>query len=182
MWAIASYPKPASYAIDRDLATGTAVIGDPAGQTAPPGGRVLTEAEVAAARASEDLRASVTGKLGRALEPVIKPMGFDWRVGSGLIGAFAAKEVFVAQMGIVSALGGENDDAASLRSALRASYPPAAGFALMVFLLVATPCMATVAITRRETGGWKWAAVQFWGLTALGYLLAIGVYQIGRPF
>jgi len=180
MWAIASYPKPASYAIDRDLATGTVVVGDPAGQPELPGVRVLTESEVAAARASEDLRASITGTLGRALEPVIKPMGFDWRVGSGLIGAFAAKEVFVAQMGIVYALGGENDDAASLRSALRASYPPAAGLALMVFLLVATPCMATVAITRRETGGWKWAAVQFWGLTALGYLLAVGVYQIGR--
>jgi ferrous iron transport protein B len=180
MWVIASYPKPRTYEIDQAVASGAVAIGNPeAAGDRVPGVCVRSEADLASARSAEDLRASIAGQLGRFLEPALRPMGFDWRVGAGLIGAFAAKEVFVAQMGIVYALGGAEKKTESLRAALRESYPPAAGFALMLFLLVATPCMATGAITRRETGGWKWAAIQFWGLTVLGYLLATGVYQIG---
>jgi ferrous iron transport protein B len=205
LWAIAAYPKPRAYEIDRAIAAGEIVeqeeplgdavatgpaTGDAAASEASPGTTpaqdalrtpmVLTPEEVEARRGAEDLRASLSGRLGRALEPLLRPMGFDWRLGSGLIGAFAAKEVFVAQMGIVYSLGAADENSESLRSALQRDYSRLAGVSLMLFLLVATPCMATVAITRREAGGWKWALAQFFGLTALGYALATAVYQMGR--
>ena len=165
LWAITAYPKPKQYEVDRAVAAG---------------GATLSAEEIAALRAGENLRASIAGRIGRGLEPVLQPMGFDWRLGTGLIGAFAAKEVFVAQMGIVYSLGETDESSESLREAFRRDYSQLAGFSLMLFLLIATPCMATVAITKRETGGWKWALIQFFGLTALGYCLAVAVYQVGR--
>ena len=112
-------------------------------------------------------------------------MGADWRIGTALIGAFAAKEVFVAQMGIVYSMGEvetEGTGAAGLQRALRRDYSPVAGLALMLLLLIAAPCMATVAITRRESGSWKWAWFQFGGLTLLGYVVAVLTYQVGQLF
>lgn len=212
LWAMSAYPKPRTYEVDRDIAAGRIVVSAPVASDMPapaesplgvngtPGSTavspdagagdasaistpiVLTPEELASRRGGEDLRASFTGGLGRALEPLLRPMGFDWRLGAGLVGAFAAKEVFVAQMGIVYSLGAADESSESLRHAFQRDYSPLAGFSLMLFLLIATPCMATVAITRRETGGWKWALIQFWGLTAIGYLLAVTVYQVGRLF
>lgn len=129
-------------------------------------------------RHSAVLSESLVGRFGRAAEPVVKPMGFDWKAASALVGATAAKEVFVAQMGIVFGVGESEDSAAKLREKLRASYSTASGLAMLVYLLVASPCLATVAITTRESGSWKWAALQWCGLTAVGYLLAVITYQL----
>ena len=133
-------------------------------------------------RQAEDLRHSVAGHVGRGIEPLIAPMGFDWKIGTALIGAFAAKEVFVAQMGIVYSLGEVSEESTSLRDALAAQYSPLVGFCLMIFLLIATPCMATIAITRRESGSWKWPLLQFFGLTTVAYVVAALVFQIGSLF
>ncbi len=125
------------------------------------------------------LEHSVIGRVGRFVEPAIKPLGFDWRIGTALIGAVAAKEVFVSQLSIVYAAGSE-DGADVLRERLRAHYAPLVGFCIMLFSLIATPCMATVAMTRHETNSWGWAAFQFIGLTILAYVITLVVYQVGR--
>ena len=180
MWFITAYPQAKSYDIDADLAAGRARIAAADAPPGPDGQRTLTAVEVAQERAAEDLKSSVAGRLGVLMEPVLRPMGMDWKAGIGLVGAFAAKEVFVAQLGIVHALGEANEDSIPLRQDLANDYSPHAGLALMFFLLIATPCMATVAVTKRESGSWKWALLQFGGLTALGYVIAVITFQIGQ--
>ncbi|UCD27701.1 MAG: ferrous iron transport protein B [Planctomycetota bacterium] len=129
---------------------------------------------------TEKLTYSVVGRIGQGIEPVLRPMGFDWRIGTALIGAMAAKEVFVAQMGIVYSVGETNKESESLRERLRENYTPLIGFCIMLFCLIASPCMATIATTRRESNSWKWAIFQFCSLTLLAYILTVAVFQIGR--
>jgi len=122
---------------------------------------------------------SIAGRIGHAMEPVLKPMGFDWRIGTALIGAFAAKEVFVAQLGIVYALGEADEGSEGLRHKLQSNYSPLAGFCIMLFCLISAPCMATIAVTRRESNSWRWALFQLGGLTLLAYVLTVLVFQAG---
>lgn len=103
------------------------------------------------ARKETELRTSIAGRIGHALEPVLKPVGFDWKIGAALIGAFAAKEVFVAQMGIVYSVGEADEGSETLREKLKDNYLPLIGFCIMLFCLVSAPFMATTAITRRES-------------------------------
>ncbi len=186
LWAISYYPRPENLPVDRELAEGKIVVNNAetpenAREIARPGVEVLTTSELEHRREQEEMLQSLAGGIGRLMEPLLKPMGFDWRIGVALIGAFAAKEVFVAQMGIVFALGSEVDEESdTLRERIGASYPPLVGFSLMLFLLIATPCMATVAVTKRESGSWKWALLQFGGLTGIAWMLSVLVYQIGR--
>jgi len=127
------------------------------------------------------LKGSIAGRIGHALEPVLKPMGFDWKIGTALIGAFAAKEVFVAQLGIVYSVGKEaNEESSELRDQLRANYTPLVAFCIMLFCLVSAPCMATIAVTRRESNSWKWALFQLAGLTVMAWILTVIVFQAGR--
>lgn len=138
-------------------------------------------AEIGHAETEASLRASLMGRTGRALEPILAPCGFDWRISTAMIGAFAAKEVFVAQMGIVHSLGERADEeSVSLRAALQASYTPLQGFCIMLFCLISAPCMATIAMTRRESNSWRWALLQIGGLTVLAWVITAAVYQIGR--
>ncbi|MFC1634335.1 ferrous iron transport protein B [Planctomycetota bacterium] len=126
------------------------------------------------------LEHSVIGRLGHVIEPVIKPLGFDWKIGTALIGATAAKEVFVSQLAIVYAVGSTDEGTMTLRQQLRANYTPLTGFCIMLFCLIYAPCVATVAMTKQETSSWRWALFQFFSLTALAYVLTLLVYQLGR--
>lgn len=139
-------------------------------------------AEIENRMMSEGLAYSVTGRIGHFLEPVLFPLGFDWRIGTALVGAFAAKEVFVAQMGIVYSVGEADEESSTLRERLRAQYSPLTAFCIMLFCLVSAPCMATIAVTRRESGSWKWALFQLAGLTALAWILTLLVFQAGTLF
>jgi ferrous iron transport protein B len=163
LWVLSSFPDKREFIVDQEVFSGAQ----------------FTEEEIGYRRAAESLEASVVGKIGRGIEPLIAPMGFDWRIGTALIGAFAAKEVFVAQMGIVYSLGEAESSSETLRSTLQETYTPLTAICLMIFLLIATPCMATVAITRQEAGGWKWPLLQFGGLTLIAYALCVVVYQVG---
>ena len=125
------------------------------------------------------LRYSVVGRLGQAIEPVLKPIGFDWKIGTALIGATAAKEVFVSQLGIVYAVQSADEGSQHLREHLQADYTPLTGFCIMLFCLIASPCVATVAMTRQETNSWAWALFQYLALTVLAYLITFIVFQIG---
>ena len=127
-----------------------------------------------------ELTHSIAGRVGKTLEPVLRPLGFDWRIGTALIGALGAKEVFVAQMGIVHSLGEADHGSEALRAKLQAEYSPLVGFCIMLFTLISAPCIATLAVCRRETNSWGWALFQFVGLTALAYVVTFVVYQLGR--
>ncbi len=135
-----------------------------------------------AERQSAELSHTMAGRIGHAIEPIIKPLGFDWRIGTAMIGAFAAKEVFVAQLGIVYSVGNADEESVPLRDKLRAAYTPLVGFCIMLFMLISAPCMATIAVTRRESNSWKWAMFQLGGLTAMAYALTLVVYQVGTVF
>ena len=113
------------------------------------------------------------------MEPIIKPLGFDWKIGTALIGAFAAKEVFVSQLGIVYAVSDADEHPKALRERLQADYTPLTGFCIMLFCLISAPCMATIAMTKQETNSWWWALFQLAGLTALAYIITFMVYQTG---
>jgi len=126
-----------------------------------------------------ELTHSIAGRVGKGLEPIIKPLGFDWRIGTALIGALGAKEVFVAQMGIIYSLGEVDQKSEALRAKLQARYSPLVGFCIMLFTLISAPCIATLVICKRETGSWGWAAFQFAGLTVLAYVITFIVYQVG---
>jgi ferrous iron transport protein B len=128
------------------------------------------------------LEHSAIGKLGKAIEPIIKPLGFDWKIGTALIGATAAKEVFVSQLAIVYAVGSSDEGTTTLRQHLRDNYTPLTGFCVMLFCLIYAPCMATIAITKQETNSWGWATFQFFGLTVLAYFITLVVYQVGSLF
>ena len=130
-------------------------------------------------RRREELDYSLAGRTGNLLEPVLKPIGFDNRVATALIGAFAAKEIFVAQMGIVAAVDTEEEGLGTLRTWLRKRYRPLVGISLLIFCLIATPCVATISATKKESGSWKWALLQLGGLTVIAYVLCLIVYQVG---
>lgn len=180
LWVLSAYPALDDYAIDDAILGGEVLVADEAPALLPVGVRVLSEGEVEAIRQEESLRHSVAGRLGNLIEPLIAPMGFDARIGVALIGAFAAKEVFVAQMGIVFSLGEVDEESETLREKLRAAYDPLVAVSLMLFLLIATPCFATIIMTRRESGSWKWAMLQLFGLSGLAWVLSTLVYQAGR--
>lgn len=125
------------------------------------------------------LRHSVVGRVGLVVEPIMRPLGFDWKIDTALIGAVAAKELFVSQLGIVYAVGSADEGAPGLREQLRADYTPLTGFCVMLFCLISSPCVATIAMTRQETASWRWALFQFFGLTILAYVVTLLTYQVG---
>jgi len=133
---------------------------------------------------TDKLANSYAGLLGKKIEPVIKPLGYDWKIGIALITSFAAREVFVGTMATLYSV--EEDDNSSLRAKLRASvwpdgkpvYSLATALSLMVFYVLAMQCMSTLAIVKRETGSWKWPTIQFIMMTGLAYVMSWGVYVI----
>ena len=134
------------------------------------------------------LENSYGGRLGHAIEPAIAPLGFDWKIGVGIVGAFAAREVFVSTLGIVFGLAGADEDPAPLRDAIRDSkksdgtraYTPLMGLSLMIFFALACQCMSTLAVVRRETRSWRWPAFLFGYMTVLAWIMSFLVYQGGR--
>jgi ferrous iron transport protein B len=174
LWAATTYPKPTHHRVDEQVAAATT-----AAATLP---RRMSDEEIARKRAAEDLEYSIAGRIGHGLEPIFRPLGFDWKILTAMVGAFAAKEVFVAQMGIVYSIADGEKGSDGLRAVLARDYSPLVGLSMILFLLIGTPCMATVAVTRKETGKWRYGLLQLGGLTGIAYLLSLLVYQAGRLF
>jgi ferrous iron transport protein B len=135
------------------------------------------------------LENSYGGRLGHAIEPAIKPLGFDWKIGVGIIGAFAAREVFVSTLGIVYAVGDDADEKSEpLRQALRDErdshgarvYTPLVGISLMIFFALACQCMSTLAVVRRETASLSWPVFLFGYMGVLAWVTSFCVFQLGR--
>lgn len=148
---------------------------------------LLSYPKVATDAAGDQLRHSFAGRLGHLIEPAIEPLGFDWRIGVGIIGAFAAREVFVSTLAIVFDIESDGAEDEPLREALRsATWPdgrplmtPLAGVSLMVFFVLACQCMSTVAVVRRESGTWRWPLFMVAYMTLLAYGASLAVYQVG---
>jgi ferrous iron transport protein B len=122
---------------------------------------------------------SFAGMIGHAVEPVIKPLGFNWKIGIGLISSLAAREVIVGTLGTIYNKEGTSESV-GLQQALRSDLTPGGAIALLVFFAFAMQCMSTIAVVRRETGGWKWPAIQFAYMTFLAYVCALITNQIVR--
>lgn len=120
---------------------------------------------------------SVAGTLGRTIEPLIQPLGFNWKIGIGLISSLAAREVIIGTLGTIYGMEAEKDSQ-GLQAALQKDLSFAGAVALLIFFAFAMQCMSTLAIVRRETGGWKWPAVQFAYMSGLAYVCAFITYQV----
>ncbi len=183
LWALLSFPKSTEvaehYAAERERIEQT-----DASET------VRAEALHAlnAREAGDQLAHSLGGRFGHAIEPALRPIGFDWRIGVGIIGAFAAREVFISTLGVAFGIGEGDEENKPLREALRDArhadgspvMTPLSGISLMVFFLLACQCMSTIAVVKRESGSWKWPIFLFSYMTVLAYLTSLAVYQGGQ--
>ncbi len=138
-------------------------------------------------RKTELLQNSFAGTLGKAIEPAIRPLGYDWKIGIALITSFAAREVFVGTMATLYSVGEDaNDNSSTLRQKMNAAvradgtkvYDLATGLSLLVFYVLSMQCMSTLAVVKRETRSWKWPAIQLVYMTGLAYLMSWLVYTI----
>ena len=195
LWFLATYPQ--SPKLDADRRAQLAVLeGErakiPATDAAAVERLEARIGELEKQQSGERLRYSFAGRIGHWIEPVIRPLGFDWKIGIGVIASFAAREVFVSTMSVVYNVGEiETKDqkaTASLAEVMKAEkwpdgrpvYTALTGVTLMVFYVFALQCASTVAIVRRETNSWKWPVIQWIYMTGLAWLLAFVCYQGGR--
>lgn len=189
LWFLATYPRSA--AVEAGFAQQRQAIAS--ARTAG----TITSAEAEAQltvigreQAGERLRDSFAGRVGRLIEPTVRPLGFDWKIGIGLVTSFAAREVFVSTMSVVYNVGGmeESDGGETgLARVLQAQtredgspvYTAVTGLTLMVFYVVALQCVSTIAVVRRETNSWRWPIFQWTYMAVLAWLLAFATYRIG---
>ncbi len=178
LWALFSFPK--SDVVEQKFAADRAAL---VAQQASTGQMAQLDNQFAAER----LRHSFAGYLGRALEPALAPLGFDWKIGIGIIGSFAAREVFVSTMGVVYGVGSAADDR-NLSEQLKSDrdsktgapvWTPLVAMTLLVFYAFALQCVSTMAVMKRETNGWKWPAFAFAYMGILAYGAALITRQIG---
>ncbi|HTH50831.1 MAG TPA: ferrous iron transport protein B [Pyrinomonadaceae bacterium] len=172
LWALTYFPR---YESPGDAATSSAA------QTQPEGVTVAPE--------SEQIKHSYAGTLGHAIEPVIRPLGYDWKIGVALIASFAAREVLVSTLSIIYNVGKDEDaQSETLVSAVRdakrddgtPAWTPLTALSLMVFFVLAMQCMSTLAVVRRETNSWRWPLFMFGYMTVIAYVGALITYQGGK--
>lgn len=128
---------------------------------------------------AEQQENSYIGQIGKAIEPVIEPLGFDWKMGIGIMSGVGAKELVVSTLGVLYA---ENEDPEEVNIADRLNITPLVAFCYMLFTLIYFPCIATIVAIKQESGTWKWALFTAFYTTALAWIVSFLVYQIGRLF
>jgi ferrous iron transport protein B len=129
-----------------------------------------------------DVEHSLAGKIGHAVEPLIQPLGFNWKIGVGLLASLAAREMIVSTLGTIYGMEGASETDTSLQAAVARDLTPAGGMALVVFFVFAMLCASTNAVVRRETGGWKWPVIQFVYMWAVAYVAAFAVYNVATRY
>jgi len=182
-WALLSYPRDVP--LSRDYAGERAQVAATVNDEAA---RAAAIAELERLEAAERVRLSYGGRIGRAIEPLIAPLGFDWKIGIGLVGAFSAREVLVGTLGVVYGVGEANETSTSLRDKLRADrrpdgtplFTPLVGLSLMIYFVLACQCVSTLAVVRRETNSWRWPMFMLGYMTVLAWVASFAVYQGGR--
>jgi ferrous iron transport protein B len=137
---------------------------------------------------SELLERSYLGRFGHAVEPLVKPLGWDWKIGVGVIASFPAREVIISTLGTIYSLGSDvNEESPQLRDELkRSTWPDGSpvftlpvAVSIMVFFALCAQCVSTLLVIRRETNSWGWAAFTFVYMTGLAYIGALICYQVG---
>ena len=137
--------------------------------------------------AAVKLENSYIGIMGKSIEPAIRPLGYDWKIGIALITSFAAREVFVGTLATIYSVGSDDENTTTIKEKMRSEINPVtgkkifnfpAGMSLLVFYAFAMQCMATLAIVKRETKSWKWPLIQLFGMTGLAYICSLIVFQI----
>ena len=182
LWALLSYPRSPEIAerYEQLRAEVEAAVVDPEARA--------EQLELLDGReAGESLEYSIAGRVGQMFEPTMEPLGFDWRIGVGILGAFAAREVFVSTLGIVFGIADADEESQSLRTSLQEAthadgsplMTPLAGISLMVFFVLACQCMSTIGVVRRESGSWGWPVFMFTYMSVLAYGASLLVYQVG---
>jgi len=180
LWALMYFPRSQSSVVGGQLSDQT--------QSQSTGNEQLTTKDQPLPE-SEQLNHSFAGQLGHAIEPVIRPLGFDWKIGVALIASFAAREVLVSTLSIIYNVGkDQNAESETLISAIRNAktddgrivWTPLTAITLMVFFVLAMQCMSTVAVVRRETNSWLWTLFMVGYMTGLAYVAAFVTYQGGR--
>lgn len=175
LWALMYFPRSGQEAVSG----GQTTVAN--GDRSAPNSEPLPE--------SEQLKHSYAGKLGHTLEPVIRPLGFDWKIGVALIASFAAREVLVSTLSIIYNVGkDENEESETLIAAVRdaktddgrTAWTPLTALTLMVFFVLAMQCMSTLAVVRRETNSWTWPAFMLAYMTGFAYVAALITYQAGK--
>jgi ferrous iron transport protein B len=184
VWVLSSFPRGADYA--RDYAGEERRIQQEYATSIQSAAQVKSEflaqerdqkiAEVEILRKREFQEKSYLGRLGKVMVPVLRPLGFDWKAGVALLAGFVAKEIVVSTFGVLYQA---NEEDETLRAAIQQAMTPLIGYAFMIFVLVYTPCLATVAAIRRETGSWKWTAFAVGYALSLAWCLAFVIYQGG---
>lgn len=183
LWVLLSFPK--SDAITQQYDTGRRLVEE---SSMPLEEKNVALVALDSEEASAQLEYSVAGRFGHFIEPALRPIGFDWQIGVGIIGAFAAREVFVSTLGVVFGIGEADEENKPLRQALREArhadgtpvMTPLSGVSLMIFFLLACQCMSTLAVVRRESGSWKWPIFLFTYMSVLAYTASFVVYQGGK--
>jgi len=182
LWLLLSFPAEAPLA-ERYEAQRIEAANTLSGEELNASVAAINNTEIAA-----QLHNSYAGQLGQGLEPLIAPLGFDWKIGVGLIGAFAAREVFVSTMGLVYGLSEDVDEeTTTLREKLRTArrengelvYTPLVGLSLLIFIALACQCMSTLAAVRRETATYRWPLFMFTYMTGLAWFASFLTYQLG---
>jgi ferrous iron transport protein B len=140
---------------------------------------------------SDKLARSFAGQAGHIIEPVIRPLGFDWKIGVGILTSLLQREVFVSTVSTIYNIQGGDDNTTTLRVQMQKDIDPSTGLprftvltaiCVMVYYVLAMQCMSTLAVMRRETNGWKWPMFQLGYMTALAYGVTFIVYRIGLHF
>jgi ferrous iron transport protein B len=146
-----------------------------------------TAQELERMKAAEKLESSYAGVIGKSIEPAIKPLGFDWKIGIALITSFAAREVFVGTMATIYSVSSDDSQMESVRDKMRMAkdqetgqsvFTVAVAFSLMIFYAFAMQCMSTLAVVYRETKSWKWPSIQLAYMTALAYIASFLVFNL----
>jgi len=183
MWFLMTFPQKKDYSLDYQ-----SMIADT--QAEFQAGRIADDEKdnlitgYQSQMASENLEFSFAGRLGKGIEPLLKPLGFDWRLGIAIIAGFAAKEVVVSTMGTIYGVGEADETSQSLRSRLAndPKYSKLIAYTFLVFILLYIPCMAAMAVFLRETRSWKELLFQISYTTALAWFISLMIYQGGKLF
>ncbi|MBI5629446.1 MAG: ferrous iron transporter B [Elusimicrobia bacterium] len=183
LWTLASFPRS-------EKAVAPMRRGIELAQSLPGPAREARVRELKARMAAVTIENSLLGRLGRAVEPLFKPIGYDWRLSVAVISSLAAREVFVGTLGTLFALSGEGSSPQGLVEALRNSRTPdgspryglATAVSLLFFFAIALQCVSTIVVVERETGSWKWPALQFCAFFALAYSMSWAGYHATKLF
>jgi ferrous iron transport protein B len=192
LWVLAAFPREVAFDRDYDALRAEAVAAAGLAADAPPEARdgdlAAEISRIDGLQGAERSAKSWAGRIGKTMEPVLAPLGFDWKIGIGIVASFAAREVFVSTLAVVYAAGDAGEEDEALLSRIRSDvdpgtgrpvFRPLVGISLLVFFVLAMQCMSTLAVVRRETGGWKWPLLMLGWMTALAYVGSLVVYQVG---